>query len=32
MQRQDLEEDEKRRLIRQQMEALRGQGNPEDAA
>ena len=31
MQRQDLDEHEKRRLIRQQMEALRDQGHPEDA-
>lgn len=31
MQRQDLEEEEKRRLIQEQMEALRRQENPEDA-
>lgn len=31
MQRQDLDEEEKRRLIREQMEALRLQENPEDA-
>ncbi|MFC4260771.1 hypothetical protein ACFOZ5_17275 [Marinobacter lacisalsi] len=31
MQRKDLDEDEKRRLIREQMDALRLQENPEDA-